>query len=272
MIENNLESASMANFISSFVSFNQRLSRRLNNLLPESVRQDGNSFFRTKILPGIFTNGDVVYDLGGGKQPFVTSEIKSRWSLKVVGLDISAAELESAPPGVYDSTIVANLCDFKGNSDADIVICQATLEHVHDTRGAIEAIASILKTCGRAYIFAPSRNAAFARLNLLLPQSVKEKILYLLLPQTEGSQGFPATYDQCTPSELEALFREFNLRVVERKLFWMSTYFMVLSPLFVVWRLWQGIFYLLARANAAETFIYVVQREESGNHNKFGSI
>jgi 2-polyprenyl-6-hydroxyphenyl methylase/3-demethylubiquinone-9 3-methyltransferase len=263
----------MANFIKSFVSFNQNVSRWLNKLLPESVCQDGNSFFRTRILPGLLQNGAVIYDLVGGKQPFVTSEIKTRWSLKVVGLDLSADELKSAPPGVYDTTIVADLCEFKGNSDADIVICQATLEHVHDTRGAICSITSILKIGGIAYIFfAPSRNAVFARLNLVLPQRTKEKILFLLLPETEGSQGFPAYYDQCTPSELEALFREFNLRVVERKLFYMSTYFMVFSPLFVVWRLWQGIFYLIAGANAAKTFIYVVQREEQGNQNKCGSI
>jgi 2-polyprenyl-6-hydroxyphenyl methylase/3-demethylubiquinone-9 3-methyltransferase len=178
-------------------------------------------------------------------------------------LDICVDELQGAPEGSYDSTIVADLCDFQGSGDADIVICQATLEHVHDTTGAIGAISSILKPGGKAYIFAPCRNAVFARLNLVLPQRAKEKILFWFLPEAEEGQGFPAKYHKCTPSELEALFRESSLRVVERKFFWMSSYFMVFFPVFLVWRVWQGLFYLVAGSNAAETFIYVVQRENA---------
>jgi hypothetical protein len=43
----------------------------------------------------------------------------------------------------------------------------------------------------------------------------------------------------------------------------MSSYFMVFFPVFLVWRVWQGLFYLVAGSNAAETFIYVVQRENA---------
>lgn len=42
---------------------------------------------------------------------------------------------------------------------------------------------------------------------------------------------------------------------------------MEFAPLFVVWGLWQGLFYLVAGDNAAGTFIYVVQRKQrSQNH------
>lgn len=253
----------MTGFIRPFIGVNQRASRWINNLLPESVCRDGNCYFLTRTLNEIFISGDTVYDLGGGAQPFVTVKLKQRLSLRTMGLDISAQELESAPTGSYDTTIIADLCSYEGAGDADVVICQATLEHVHDTFGAVAAIRSILKPGGKAYIFAPCRNAVFARLNLALSQRIKERILFAIYPDTEEAQGFPAKYDRCTPGEMEALFHELNLRIVQKKLFWMSSYFQFFVPLFVAWRLWQGLFYLIARENAAETFIYVVERVDA---------
>ncbi|OZA19912.1 MAG: hypothetical protein B7Y02_00330 [Rhodobacterales bacterium 17-64-5] len=187
--------------------------------------------------------------------------MKRRWGLRTIGIYIDADELAAALEGTYDEVIVADLCRYEGVGDADIVICQATLEHVPDTRAAIFAIASILKPDSLAYMFAPSRNAVFARLNLILPQRLKEKILYAVLPEVKDHQGFPARYDQCVPGQIEQIFNAAGLTVVQRELFWMSTYFMVFTPLFVVWRLWQGIFYLATGDNAAETFIYVVRRK-----------
>ena len=251
----------MRDLFRQFVQLNRRVSASINRMLPENVRKDGNHHFLTETLSDILRQGAVVYDLGGGAQPYVSRQLKEQWSARLVGLDICEEELKKAPQGVYDEIIVADLCSFKGNADADVVICQATLEHVKDTSGAIEAIASILKPGGKAYLFAPCRNAVFARLNLILPQQSKERILYTLLPETEKSQGFPAYYDEGTPARLEKLFAENHLRVVKRKLFWMSSYFMVFVPLFLLWRMWQLLFYLVARENAAETMIYVVERE-----------
>lgn len=234
----------------------------INKLLPLQLQRDGNSYFRTHILPGAMRSGATVYDVGGGSQPFADAKMRQSMNLHTIGIDIDADELAAAPEGTYDSVIVADLCGYRGASDGDIVICQATLEHVHDTRAAIHSIASILKPNGFAYIFAPSRNAAFARLNLALPQGLKEKILFSVSPEVKDHQGFPARYDQCVPRQIEAIFKSAGLIVVRRELFWMSSYFMVFTPLFVIWRLWQGLFYLVAGDNAAETFIYVVQRSK----------
>ncbi|MBW6507614.1 MAG: methyltransferase domain-containing protein [Rhodobacteraceae bacterium] len=253
----------MNNWLRNFIAANRRASTALNNLLPQALRRDGNRHFRTHILPGAVYAGATVYDVGGGSQPFADAEMKRRLGLRTVGVDIDAGELAAAPAGTYDAVIVADLCTYAGVGDADIVICQATLEHVPDTRGAILAIASILKPDGKAYVFAPCRNAAFARLNLVLPQRWKERILYAVSPEVKDHQGFPAHYDHCVPTQIEQIFDTAGLRVVQRELFWMSSYFMVFTPLFVVWRIWQSLFYLAARANAAETFIYVVQRKQA---------
>lgn len=170
-------------------------------------------------------------------------------------------ELLAAPKGAYDEIVVADLCTYVGTGSADVVICQATLEHVPDATGAVRVISQMLKPGGKALIFAPSRNAVFARLNLLLPQKWKENMLYFVSPEVEKHQGFPAFYDKCTPYEIEKLFTQNGLTVIEKHLFWMSSYFMTFLPAFIIWRLWQAVFVVIAGDNAAETFAYVVMKD-----------
>jgi SAM-dependent methyltransferase len=249
---------------SAFVNANVALSRAVDGLLPASLRRDGNRTFLKDYAPRAIQAGTTVYDLGGGSQPFVKLDVKERFGLRVVGLDISAEEMAQAPAGVYDQMIAADLCTYIGQGDADIVMCQATLEHVPDGAGAMRAIASVLKPGGRVFIFAPSRNALFARLNLVLPQRVKEKILFTLFPKKgEGHDGFPAFYNRCTPKDIEALARRNGLEVEERALFWISSYFMALFPAYLVWRLAQGASYLVRGYNAAETFIYILRKPDT---------
>lgn len=246
-----------------FVGLNRRACRQVNRLLPARLSVDGNRTFLDVVVPQALTRGATVYDLGGGSQPIVDLESKRRLDLRLVGLDISAEELAAAPAGVYDRSIVADLCTFRGDGDGDLVICQATLEHVPDTDGAIAAIGSALRPGGRAYIFVPCRNALYARLNRRLPQRLKERVLFAVSPEVEEHQGFPAPYDRCTPSQIAASLERHGLHVVEMRLFWTSSYFSVLVPMFVLWRAWQGIHALAAGQDAAETFIVVAEKDAS---------
>lgn len=248
-------------FMNSFVRANFALSDWIDGFLPPSIRKDGNRQFRTLYSPRALQPNSTIYDLGGGSQPAVTLDEKTRFGLTVVGLDISGEELDKAAPGIYDRKIEADLCTYIGNGDADIVICQATLEHVPDGVGAMRAISTILKPGGTAYIFAPCRYAVFARVNLLLPQKLKERLLFSLIPsKATGHDGFPAFYDNCTPKEVESTASKYGLIVDERSLFWTSSYFKVFLPAYVAWRVAQGILYLFIRENAAETYIYVLKK------------
>jgi 2-polyprenyl-6-hydroxyphenyl methylase/3-demethylubiquinone-9 3-methyltransferase len=247
--------------VRSIINANLWLSEAIDRLLPTAVRSDGNKTFIAEYLPRAVEPGFTVYDLGGGSRPFVDLATKRKLKLTVVGVDISAEELAAAPRGIYDREIAADLCTFTGNASADSVVCQALLEHVPDGAGAMRAIATTLKPGARAFIFAPSRNAVFARLNLLLPQTLKERLLYALFPhKAEGHDGFRAYYDRCTPHDLEALARMNGLVVEERRLFWISSYFSIFAPAYLAWRVIQGVLYLLLRANAAETYIYVLKK------------
>lgn len=245
-----------------FVQANQAASLWIDRLLlPDRLRKDGNKTFQSEILPRYVTSGMRVYDLGGGSQPYFSPGHKASLGLHVTGLDISAEELDASPEGGYDRKIVADLCTFQGSGDADLVVCQATLEHVPDTGGAIRAIAETLAPGGKAVLFLPCRNAVFARLNLLLPEGLKKRLLFALFPhKAEGHDGFKAYYDRGTPRDIADLAHQNGLEVQEQQLFWISSYFMIFTPVFLLWSLYQGLAYLVVREQGAETFTVVLRK------------
>ncbi len=236
------------------------LSRRLDLLLPARFTIDGNTdFFR--ILEPMLTPGSVVWDIGGGKHPVVQPSIKKEKKLLVVGLDISAEELDAAPPGAYDEAVVADIGNYRGRGDADLVVCQALLEHVQNTAAAFAGISSILKTGGIAILFTPCRNAAYARLNLVLPQRLKQQLLFAIYQEARGQQGFLAHYDRCTPSHFRRLAADSGLQVNDQHLYYHSNYFNYAFPIHLLWRLWVLLFAALAPDSAAETFIMTLVKQ-----------
>jgi 2-polyprenyl-6-hydroxyphenyl methylase/3-demethylubiquinone-9 3-methyltransferase len=255
-------SGSFNSLFRKLIASQTRLTRKFDKLLPSQHLIDGNADFIDNLVPQYTLAGAVVYDVGGGKNPLIDAERKAQLDLKIIGLDIDAGELAAAPPRRYDHTICADIVSYRGARDADLVICQALLEHVLDTGQALEAIASILKPGGRALLFVPSRNAVYARINLLLPQKAKERILFGIYPHMRRSQGFPAHYDRCTPAALEALALRKGLCAVERRFYFQSDYFRFCFPIHIFWRLWVLLFRILAGDQAAETFSLVLRKEE----------
>lgn len=246
----------------SFINANIKLSKYFDSqLLPSSFGIDGNNDFIIKVAPSYLCPEMKIYDVGGGKQPFVDAHKKRNLCLTVVGIDISQSELDRAPVGAYDEIICDDIANVHGRADGDLVICQAVLEHVKDTEGAIRSIASLLKPGGRALIFVPSRNAIFARLNILLPENIKRKILYAVFPNSRAAQGFPSFYHRCTPDDFIAMANHNGLAEVESRYYYISSYFSFLFPVYLVWRIWVVLFKSIAGHQAAETFSMVLIKE-----------
>jgi 2-polyprenyl-6-hydroxyphenyl methylase/3-demethylubiquinone-9 3-methyltransferase len=237
-----------------------RWSRACERRLPAELTVDGYSDFASSVVPAYLEKGQVVYDVGGGKRPYVSARQKADLGLTVVGIDIAQDELDRAPQGIYDRTICADIGRLRGEGDADLLICLAVLEHVRDVAAGLDSIASCLKPGGRALIFVPSRNAPFARLNLLVPEGLKRRVLYFVFPQSRGHQGFPSYYDRCTPRDFAKLAARSGLRVDEERLYFVSTYFYALFPAYLLWRLSKQLIYLFDRRAAAETFATVLSK------------
>jgi SAM-dependent methyltransferase len=188
---------------------------------------------------------------------------KNDLRLRVTGLDADQSELALMESGLCDETVAADLCLFRGDGSADLVLCQDVLEHVADLDRAFAGLVSIVKPGGKIAICVPCRNALFARLNLLLPEGAKRILLYWIWPlKADGHSGFPVHYDRCTIKDLNALAKVHGLKLCELRAYWRTSYFTFLLPLWALWRAWQ----ILARAavgdQAAEGFVLIAKRSE----------
>lgn len=251
--------------LKNFVDINGRLARWFDrSFLPDMYLNDGNRDFIDRFAPGHLASNLKIYDVGGGKQPFIAPPQKQALGLTVVGIDISAAELEKAPQGAYDSMVCADIAKYQGVGDGDLVFCQAVLEHVQDTEGAMRSIASLLKPGGKALLFVPSRNAVFARLNLLLPEKVKRWVLFTVYPSAKAAQGFPSFYARCTPKDMIAMAKVNNLKLADARYYYISSYFSFFFPFYLLWRFWIVLYQLLAGYQAAETFSFALVKVGDG--------
>lgn len=242
------------------IDWNVRLSAAFDRLLPEEYTLDGNTHFQNEFAPRWIMPGLRVVDVGGGKRPFFLPEIKQRLRLHVTGVDLSEEELFNAPANAYDATVCADIATIVGGNDSDVCICQAVLEHVRDVDRALVAIASCLKPGGIALVFVPSRNAVFARLNLVLPETVKRRALFSIFPQTKKRQGFPSYYNNCTPVQLRTAAAFAGLEVEEARHYYCSKYFSFCAPFHILWRCWLIAFRWVAGESAAETFSLALRK------------
>jgi 2-polyprenyl-6-hydroxyphenyl methylase/3-demethylubiquinone-9 3-methyltransferase len=214
-----------------------------------------------KLLEAYLRPGLRVYDVGSGKRPAIDAATKTRLGLRVVGIDISRSELDRAPAGCYDAAYRADICEMRGTESVDLVIAKAVIEHVPDTKQAFAAIASMLKPGGLALLFVPCRNAIFARVNLLLPERVKLRLLSLLAPGSGDHVGFPAHYDRCTPRQFRKLAAANGLEFVEERLYLHHNYLHQFLPLHVAWRCWNTALSLCSRSAACQSFAVVLRKQ-----------
>ena len=253
----------MCNWLQLFVATQQRWCRIFDKALEGKFAVDGASHFGRVFVPAQVRPNMTVYDVGGGKHPFFGNEAKQRLGLKVYGIDITEQELKAAPLGAYDGMICRDICSYVGDGTADLVVCQAVLEHVNDTDAAVHALASLLKPGAAAVVFVPCGNALFARLNMILPEQWKRKILYTLFPKTQQVHGFPAHYHRCTPRDFIALARVNNLQVETIQSYFMSAYFSFFLPAHVLWRIWQQLALCVVGDQACESFSVVLRKPQT---------
>lgn len=243
-----------------FINSQIELSNRFDCLLPTMYRIDGYVDLSTTILPKYIKKNLVIYDIGGGKNPYITNEMKYKNNCKIIGIDISENELKLAPDRIYDKTIAADITEYKGVVDGDLVICMALLEHVKDVEAALFGIKSCLKIGGLCALFVPSKNAIFAKINRILPAKMKQQILFTLYPHAKKCQGFPAYYDRCTPIEINEIAQSLGFEILEERYYYTSSYFSFFFPLYVLWRIYLLASYCMAKEQASETFGLVLRK------------
>ncbi len=246
--------------LSAVVSSQRALSDAFDACLPEHFRVDGHKHYRAEFAPRYLRKGIEIWDIGGGNCPLVDLETKNNLNIHYVGLDINQQQLAGAPAGIYDEMFVADIGRFTGRGSADLIICQAVLEHVADTFGALASFHTILKPGGIAVIFVPARTSAVAALNRLIPEKLKRKLLATFWPEGEGKQGYRAYYDRCTAPAFHRMAAHYGFDLVEEHLFHQSAYFRIFFPAHLVWRMWVLLAFAVNRAFWAETFSMALRK------------
>lgn len=240
------------------------LSRKFDQLLPKELNVDGNFDFLHHKLPPLLQHGQVILDVGGGKNPYIGIHKKNEIDATLIGLDIDQHELEQAPAGTYDEIICADITQCTEiEHRIDLAICQSVFEHVDDVDAAIRNISLMLNPkSGKIVFFVPCKYAPFAMLNRFLPEGVKKNLLYFVFPQTERDQGFKAYYDKCTPREIRDIAERNSMTILDEQVYHMSGYFTFFFPLHLAWRAWMLIYFVFHRRYPVETFYMALQRSE----------
>lgn len=229
----------------------------------ERLRRDGHKDFLSAVVPALIRPGITIADVGGGKRPFLTAKQKRKLGCTVIGIDIDAAELAAAPRGAYDRTIATDICATPLDLEADLVICSAVLEHVRDARGALANIMRLVRPGGRVAAFLPCRNAPFAVLNRVLPERMKQRLLFRMFPKLDGRAGFPAHYDMATPARYRRWAETNGVIVEDLRTYHSSGYFHAFLPAYLLWRAWSASAAVLLPNHAPESFAVVFRRPET---------
>jgi ubiquinone/menaquinone biosynthesis C-methylase UbiE len=200
----------------------------------------------------------LVVDAGAGKESRFVRGRSAASGAKVVGVDVSADEL--ALNRDVDEKLVVDVAATLPFDDAsvDVVTSNALLEHLPDVEGFIAHSARVLRPGGRWLHLFTSKFAPFAIVNQLLPHSVSERVLDLLLPHQrhDGTIGFRAYYDSCYASALRKLLERHGFDVVAvHPSYSQSYYFNFLIPLFLVSAGYEAV---VARLDATNLAAYLL--------------
>jgi len=246
-----------------FIDLNRRVSRWERSVVSRLVpgcAADGTVDFRDRVLPSLIRPGMRVLDVGGGKEPAISPAMKQRYGLRITGLDVSATELEQAPAGSFDQTIVGDVAAVSIPGSYDLIFSRAVLEHVANPRAAIANLARVLAPGGTMAHFMPCGNAPFAVLNRWLGNKAARRLLFSIFPEKAEGSGFLAYYRECTPSRLLRICRENGLELDRIYPYYNSDYTSFFAPAYTLETLRQALMCSLHLSDFAESFAVVVRK------------
>jgi ubiquinone/menaquinone biosynthesis C-methylase UbiE len=226
----------------------EHLNRRYEELLAEAMSTE---------------SALLVVDAGAGKESRFVRGRSAVSAAKVVGVDVSADEL--ALNRDVDEKCVVDVetgLPFETGS-VDVVTSNALLEHLPDVEAFIAHSARVLRPGGRWLHLFTSKFAPFAIVNQLLPDSVAERVLDVLLPhqRQDGTIGFRAYYDRCYASALRKLLYAHGFDVVTiRPSYSQSYYFDFLIPLFLLSASYEAVVARLGATNLAAYLLVDARR------------
>jgi SAM-dependent methyltransferase len=222
-----------------FIAANQRLSKATEDRLPAIFKRHIQTLYKYKVAELVNRQrGQVVLDIGGGKECPFLYYLDTPQSHLIIALDLSEEELrrnhQLRHKVVADAA--TNRLPFR-NGLADLVVSRSVVEHIRDNAAFFENCARVLRPGGIMVHAFPGRYAPFALINQLLPNRLARRLVGYLHPEwlEEDNFGFLAFYDRCYFSSLRDLLDYNGFENCSFDfLYYQSIYFNFFFPLYLV--------------------------------------
>jgi ubiquinone/menaquinone biosynthesis C-methylase UbiE len=161
------------------------------------------------------STGMSVLDVGSGRAPIVAAGSRPA-GVHYAGLDISPDELSVAGTGAYDEALVSDITRFEPEyaDRFDLVISLYMLEHVRPIDAALENMRRYLKPGGQMFAQFAGGQSVAARLNRVVPDKFVRTVVSQVVPGRVPDNVFPAEYDRCTASAIQALMGDWSVASV----------------------------------------------------------
>lgn len=248
-----------------FLYSNQRLSLAVEKLLPSAFTRHIQTAYKYSVAETVNQRtGQVVVDIGGGKEcPFLAYLDAPRTQL-IVALDCSETELRHNPHLAHKVVADAAAKGFPfRDGSVDVLVSRAVVEHIRDNAAFFENCAAALPPGGRIIHAFSGKYAPFALLNQVLPNELTRSLIGYLHPQwrEEGNYGFLAFYNRCYCSAVEELLHRNGFANVRFTLFYyQSIYFTFFFPLYLLMLGYDLIASALGIRNLASGIIVSAER------------
>lgn len=222
---------------SSLIAFNRRCCRIIEHTLPAGFTRHLHTTYKFEVARLIDRRpGQVVVDIGGGKEcPFLRF-ITDREAHCVIALDCSPEELRANAE--IENKVVADAAGpslpFASHS-VDLVVSRSVVEHLPDNEAFFKNCAEVLRPGGMLVHTFPGRFAPFAMLNQILPNWTTRRLIRIFHPQWIDSCGYPAHYDLCYYSAIRDVLHREGFRDAQFTFrYYQSIYFDFCLPLYLV--------------------------------------
>ena len=171
--------------------------------LPERYQRPSDHEFRARVA-GALSSGARILDVGAGRHPTVAVADRPP-GCHYVGLDVSRAELDQAPPGSYQDTVVADVTQRVPALDGrfDLALSFQVLEHVKPLDVALENLRAVLRPGGRLIAQMSGSFALFALAGRVVPMRLRSRVLVGLGRHPEHI--FPVHFHKCWYGALEKI-------------------------------------------------------------------
>ena len=242
--------------ISSMVSANRKICRHLERLFPKFFGEprDCNAD-QLKLIDGILLQSTdlKILEVGGVDRPLLP--ISEQYFY--VGMDI-----DDKPTcyRCYDEFIVQSIEDTIAG-EFDLIISTTLLEHVPNNSVSVKSMYDALVLGGTIIHYVPSKNHFYSVCLRLVGPKLQKILIKYLRPEAAAITGYPAFFDNCSPSEMEKLCLNKGFKDVDVICYYKATdYFAFFLPAYLITSVLENFFEYFNFSFFSSGFIIIAKK------------